>query len=114
MSQQSIKDTPTHRYDLMSMRVDEIQGLITVLQHRRTLHIAKATAIKNNSLITGRAATDVNLKKTLDKLEKLIERMKRDDASTTALLNTARGLLLDASDGTLVLDKTEALQHGNN
>lgn len=103
------KDTPTHRYDLMQMRVDEIQGLVTVLQHRRTLHITKQKQIIGNSRIADAKRTDEQLRKNLDKLEKLIEKMKKDDASITKLLNESRGLLLDASDGTLQLEKTDGL-----
>lgn len=105
------KDTPTHRYDLMQMRVDEIQGLVTVLQHRRTLHITKQKQIIGNSRIADAKRLDDSIKKALDKLEKLIERMKKDDAATTKLLNEMRGMLLDASNGTLQLEKTEGLQN---
>ena len=103
------KDTPTHRYDLMQMRVDEIQGLVTVLQHRRTLHITKQKQITGNSRIADAKRLDASIEKTLNKLEKLIERMKKDDAAIVKLLNESRGLLLDASDGTLVLEKTDGL-----
>ena len=106
------KDTPTHRYDLMQMRVDEIQGLVTVLQHRRTLHITKQKQIIGNSRIAIQKRLDDDLQKALNKLEKLIERMKKDDAAVTTLLNSARGLVLEASDGTLVLEKTDGLTQG--
>lgn len=107
------KDTPTHRYDLMQMRVDEIQGLVTVLQHRRTLHITKQKQILGNSRIATQKLLDDSLQKALNKLEKLIERMKKDDAAVTTLLNSARGLVLEASDGTLVLEKTDGLTQGS-
>lgn len=114
MSQLPIKakDTPTHRYDLMQMRIDEIQGLVTVLQHRRTLHITKQKQIIGNSRIASQKRLDDDLQKALNKLEKLIERMKKDDAAVTTLLNSARGLVLEASDGTLVLEKTDGLTQG--
>lgn len=107
------RDTPTHRYDLMQMRVDEIQGLVTVLQHRRTLHITKQKQIIGNSRIAIQKRLDDDLQKALNKLEKLIERMKKDDAAVTTLLNSARGLVLEASDGTLVLEKTDGLTQGS-
>ena len=107
------RDTPTHRYDLMQMRVDEIQGLVTVLQHRRTLHITKQKQIIGNSRIAIQKRLDDDLQKALNKLEKLIERMKKDDAAVTTLLNIARGLVLEASDGTLVLEKTDGLTQGS-
>lgn len=103
------KDTPTHRYDLMQMRVDEIQGLVTVLQHRRTLHVTKQKQIIGNSRIADAKRLDVSIQKTLDKLEKTIEKMKKDDASITKLLNEARALLFEATDGTLTLEKTDEL-----
>lgn len=105
-------DTPTHRYDLMQMRVDEIQGLVAVLQHRRTLHVSKQKQITGNTQIADAKRRDAQLQKTLDKLEKLIERMKKDDASIVKLLNESRGLLLDASDGTLILERSNDLTQG--
>lgn len=107
------KDTPTHRYDLMQMRVDEIQGLVTVLQHRRTLHITKQKQITGNSRIADAKRLDVSIQKHLDKLEKLIEKMKKDDASITKFLNESRALLFEASDGTLTLEKTDGLTQGS-
>jgi tellurite resistance protein len=96
----------------MSMRVDEIQGLVTVLQHRRTLHVQKQKQILGNSRIAIQKRLDDDLQKALNKLEKIIERMKKDDAAVTTLLNSARGLVLEASDGTLVLEKTNGLTQG--
>lgn len=111
MSQQPT-DTPTHRYDLMQMRVNEIQGLVTILQERRLLHISKNTRIKASSRIAAQKSTDAKLSAVMNRLEKTIERMKKDDLKITKTLNEARALILDASDGTLVLEKTDGLSQG--
>lgn len=104
-----IKDTPTHRYDLMQMRVNEIQGLVTVLQSRRLLHISKNTRIKASGRIAHQKSTDAKLSAVMNRLEKIITRMLKDEDAITKTLNEARALILDASDGTLVLEKTEKL-----
>ena len=103
------KDTPTHRYDLMQMRIDQIQGLVTLLQSRRLLHISKATRIKANNAMANAKTTDAKLSAVMNWIEKRIERMKKDDEEMTNKLNEARGLILEASDGTLILEKTGGL-----
>lgn len=118
MSQPPIKDkenndTPTHRYDLMQMRVDEIQGLVTILQYRRTLHISKAKQVRAHSEIADAKRTNASLSATMDKLEKRIEKMKKDDEAIVKLLNEARTLIFEASDGTLILEKTEKMDGSN-
>lgn len=110
---EQIHDTPTHRYDLLQMRIDQIQGMVTLLQSRRLLHIPKVTRIKADNAIANAKNTDAKLSAVMNKLEKLIERMKKDDDSITKLLNEARGLVLDASDGKLVLEKTDGLHQGS-
>ncbi len=110
--EEQLHDTPTHRYDLMQMRVNQIQGMVTLLQSRRLLHIPKVTRIKADNKIANARTTDAKLSAVMNKLEKLIEKMKKDDGTITNLLNEARGLILDASDGQLVLEKTDGIHQG--
>ena len=108
--EEQLHDTPTHRYDMMQMRIDQIQGLVTLLQQRRVLHVTKHTRIKASSAIANQKDIDARLSAVLNKLEKIITRMLKDDESITKTLNEARGLIMEASDGTLILEKTDGLR----
>lgn len=100
-----LQDTPTHRYNLMEMRVDQIQGLVTLLQQRRIAIQETEKKIRNNKKISTAKDKDLELKKLLDKLEKLIPKITKDVESAEKLLNSSRGLIFELTDGDLTLEK---------
>lgn len=100
-----LKDTPTRRYDLMMMRVNEIQGLVTVLQQRRIAVVNIANKIRTNNKLNNSKATDTHLSTVMNKLEKLLATLTKNDDSITKLLNESRALIFELSDGEVRLEK---------
>lgn len=100
-----LKDTPTRRYDLMMMRVNEIQGLVTVLQQRRITITNTANKIRTNTKLNEARATDAALSTAMNKLEKLLTTATNTDDKITKLLNESRALIFELSDGQVILEK---------
>ena len=99
------KDTPTRRYDLMMMRVDEIQGLVTILQQRRVQIQNTEKKIRANKAIGTHKSNDAELSKFMDKMERLLTRMQKDHDDIEKLLNKSRGLIYELSNGEILVEK---------
>ena len=102
-------DTPTRRYDLMMMRVNEIQGLVTVLQQRRVAVVNTANKIRTSTKLNEAKRTDAHLSTVMNKLEKLLATITKNEDSITKLLNESRALIFELSDGEVKLEKIENL-----
>lgn len=102
-----LKDTPTRRYDLMMMRVNEIQGLVTVLQQRRITITNTANKIRTSTKLNESKKTDAHLSTVMNKLEKLLATFTKNDDAITKLLNESRGLIFELSDGEVMIERTE-------
>lgn len=105
-------DTPTRRYDLMMMRINEIQGLVTVLQQRRIAVTNTANKIRTNSKLNEAKRTDSHLSTVMNKLEKLLATITKNDNNITKLLNESRALIFELSDGEVKLEKVQ--EHATN
>lgn len=111
MSQQPT-DTPTRRYDLMQMRIEQIQGLVTILQQRRTATEDTVKRIKRNAKIATARTNDAELSKIMDKLEKQIAKLTKDHDAITALLDRSRALIFELSDGEVIVEKSNGNAKG--
>lgn len=100
-------DSPTRRYDLMMMRINEIQGFVTVLQQRRVTYTNTANKIRTNTKLNESKRTDAHLSIVMNKLEKLLATITKNDDSISKLLNESRALVFELSDGEVKLDKIE-------
>jgi seryl-tRNA synthetase len=97
----------------MMMRVDEIQGLVTVIQQRRVAVTNKANIIRTNSKLNAAKASDAELSTTMNKLEKQLATLISKEDTITKLLNSARSLIFELSDGEVRIEKTEQLEIKN-
>lgn len=102
-----LKDTPTRRYDLMMMRVNEIQGLVTVIQQRRVTITNTANKIRTSTKLSNAKKTDTHLSTVMNKLEKLLATFTKNDDAITKLLNESRALIFELSDGEVILEKIQ-------
>lgn len=100
-----LQDTPTHRYHMQQMSMQQIKELVEQLQKRRAAISVKIKEAKNNSKIA--RALEAN-----KQFGKLILRMERSLAATEIALDTvadnlnkARALFLEMSDGEVLLEK---------
>lgn len=100
-----ISDSPTRRYDLMMMRVNEIQGFVTVLQQRRVTYTNTANKIRTSTKLNESKRTDTHLSTVMNKLEKLLATITKNDDSISKLLNESRALIFELSDGEVKLEK---------
>ncbi len=100
-------DTPTHRTHLSQIKLYRIKDLIEQLQARRAAIVEKVKRIKANNKV----AEDLRKNKQLDRIFKKIEKNLKEAEARLDIaadeLNKSRGILLDVSDGAVLLERTE-------
>lgn len=107
MSDQSINDSPTHRLHILQLSMPQFKEDLERIRARRGAIIEKVTKAKANSKIAREAVANRQLKRFFDKLEKQIAALDEDMTSIEDNMNKARALILELSDGEVVVPKTE-------
>jgi predicted nucleic acid-binding Zn-ribbon protein len=100
-------DSPTHRMHILQLRLPEIKSDLEAIRYRRGLIIEKVAKAKSNSKVARAAQVDKQLKKFFDKMERQLAALEEDIQTIEDNMNKARALILEASDGELMLPKTE-------
>jgi predicted nucleic acid-binding Zn-ribbon protein len=107
MSAVSNNDTPTHRLHIMQMRLDQIKEDLEGIRHRRSLVQEKVAKAKANSKVSREAQVNKQLAKFFTTMERKLTALDEDIDALEDTMNKARALILEASDGELMLPKTE-------
>lgn len=107
MSAVSNSDSPTHRTHIMQMQLVQIKEDLEGIRYRRGLIVEKVAKAKANSKVARAVLVDKQLKKFFDKMERQLAALEEDMTTIEDNMNKARALILEASDGELMLPKTE-------
>ena len=107
-----INDTPTHRLHILQMDLTQIKSDLEGIRHRRGLIIEKITKAKSNSRIARAAERSKQLKKFFDKMERQLSSLEEDMTEIEDNMNKARALILEESDGEVMVPKTETSTDG--
>lgn len=111
MSEQS--DTPTHRYHILQMDLDQIKTHLIGVRARRAVVLERIAKAKSNSKIEREATANKQLKRLFFKLERDIAALDADMASIEDTVNKGRALILELSDGEVALPKIESTVEEN-
>lgn len=100
-------DTPTHRTHLSQMKLNHIKGLIEQLQARRAAIVEKVRRVKANNKVAEELKKNKQLDRIFKKLEKNLKEAEARLDIAADELNKSRGILLDVTDGAVLLERTE-------
>lgn len=100
-------DTPTNRLHMMHMSIEQIKDWIERLQKRRAAMAEKVTKARDNTKIARSLTVDKQFKKLHTKLESKLQGVEDDLSDAIDNLNKMRALYLEASNGQVVITKTE-------
>lgn len=100
-------DTPTNRLHMMHMSIEQIKNWIERIQKRRAAVAEKVATAKSNGKVARSLTVDKQFKKWHTKLEKALEGIESDLDDAIDDLNKMRALYLEASDGQVVITKSE-------
>jgi hypothetical protein len=100
-------DTPTNRLHMMHMSIEQIKDWIGRIQKRRAAVVEKIATAKSNGKIARSLTVDKQFKKLHDKLEKALAGVEDDLSDAIDNLNKMRALYLEASDGQVIITKSE-------
>lgn len=100
-------DTPTNRLHMMHMSIEQIKDWIERIQKRRAAVVEKIATAKTNGKVARSLTVDKQFKKLHDKLEKALAGVEDDLSDAVDNLNKMRALYLEASDGQVVITKSE-------
>lgn len=106
MSEQ-LTDSPTHRLHILQMSLPEFKKDLEAIRVRRGLIIEKVKKAKANSKIERAAVANKQLQRFFTKVEKDIEKLDKTIAAIEDNMNKMRALILELSDGEVLLPKTE-------
>jgi len=104
---EALIDSPTHRSHILQMQLSQIKEHLEGVRYRRGLIVEKATKAKANSKLAREVLVNKQLKKFFDRLERDITALDEDMTKIEDNMNKARALILEASDGELMIEKTE-------
>lgn len=107
MSDQSIDDSPTHRLHIMQLSLAQFKTDLEGIRFRRGLVVEKVAKAKANSKLAREATRNKQLKRFFDRMERQLDALEEDMASIEDNMNKARALILEASDGEVLIAKTE-------
>jgi len=100
-------DTPTNRLHMMHMSITQISDWIERIQKRRAVVADKVATAKSNGKIARSLTVDKQFSKLHTKLEKALTGVEDDLSDAIDNLNKMRALYLEASDGQIIITKTE-------
>lgn len=106
-------DTPTNRLHMMHMSIEQIKHWIEQLQKRRAAVAEKVATAKSNSKVARSLTVDKQFKRLHSKLESALAGIESDLDDAIDNLNKMRALYLEASDGQIVITKTEIAELKN-
>lgn len=106
MSDQQI-DSPTHRAHILQLSLQQIKEDLEGIRFRRGLIIEKVTKAKSNSKIARAAERNKQLKRFFDRMERQLASLDEDMTAIEDNMNKARALILEESDGEVMVAKTE-------
>lgn len=107
MSNEQPTDSPTHRLHILQMKLPQFKEDLIAIRVRRGLILEKVTKAKANSKIEREATANKQLKRVFSRLEKKIASLDEDMATIEDDMNKARSLILELSDGEVLIPKTE-------
>lgn len=101
-----LTDTPTHRYTILQVGLDQLKKDLDAIRLRRAHVQAKITRAKQNSKVERALSLDGQLKRLMSRLNRQLLALDEDMETIEDNINKARGLILEASDGELALTKS--------
>ena len=102
-----LTDSPTHRLHILQMQLPQFKEDLIAIRVRRGLIVEKITKAKANSKIEREAKANRQLQRVFSKLEKKLAALDEDMTTIEDEMNKARSLILELSDGEVLLPKTE-------
>jgi hypothetical protein len=107
MSAAPINDSPTHRLHILQLSLGQIKEDLEGIRYRRSLIIEKVTKAKSHSRVAIEAERNKQLKRFFDRMERQLASLEEDMTAIEENMNKARALILEASDGEVMIPKTE-------
>lgn len=104
---ESQTDSPTHRLHILQMSLPKFKADLEAIRVRRGLIIEKIAKVKANSKIERQATVNKQLQRFFTKTTKDLEKLNKTIAAIEDNMNKMRALILELSDGELMLPKTE-------
>ena len=100
-------DSPTHKLHILQQTLPQIKEQLEAIRFRRGLIVEKIAKAKANTKIAREAQANKQLKRIFDKLSRKLDSLDEDMTSIEDELNKARALILELSDGEIMVPKTE-------
>jgi septal ring factor EnvC (AmiA/AmiB activator) len=110
---EALTDSPTHRLHILQLSMPQFKEDLEKIRVRRASIVEKAAKAKSNSKIAREATVNKQLQRFFKKLEKDIAALDRDMTAIEDNMNKARALILELSDGEVLLPKTEINSNGS-
>lgn len=107
-----VDDTPTHRVHILQANTQQIVEWTQLLQTQRNAIVEKLVRVKANNKAARAITVDRQLSRTFARLQRDLSKVEELLNKSADNLNKCRGLLLEATDGELLLERTEPV-HGN-
>jgi len=104
-------DTPTHRTHILQVNMQQLLQWTEQLQSQRAQIVEKVSRIKANTRIARETQVNNALERTLTRVSRNLSQVEERLNKVADDLNKARGMFLELSDFTLVLDETSHV-HG--
>lgn len=106
MSEQ-LSDSPTHRWEILQAKLKQYTDDLIAIRARRAIVLERVAKAKANSKVERAATVDGQIKRLFSKLERRLNTLEEDMQTIEDEMNKARALILEASDGEVIIEKIE-------
>lgn len=106
------QDTPTHRVHIRQATMQQIVEWTQLLQAQRAAIVEKVVRIKANNKIARELTVNRSLDRTLARVLRDLQKSQDLLNKCADNLNKCRGLVLELSDGEVLIERTEGVEYG--